>query len=137
QLFSKLLELTWHQHEPFGSTSIFAQRNGFELAKKNDVLVMLDGHGADEQLGGYDGFSAPLLFGYIKQRKFIKFFQKLKIIHKLHNYSYGYLLAQVSNMLLPGFIQDPAKKIIGRANGAPDWLDIKKLGAQRIDPNNA
>jgi asparagine synthase (glutamine-hydrolysing) len=45
--------MTWHQDEPFGSTSIFAQWSVFAEARRLGVKVMLDGQGADEQLAGY------------------------------------------------------------------------------------
>ena len=43
----------YHQEEPVGSASAFAQYKVFELAKRQDVTVLLDGQGADETLGGY------------------------------------------------------------------------------------
>ena len=43
----------YHQEEPFGSASAYAQYKVFELAAKNDVKVLLDGQGADEILAGY------------------------------------------------------------------------------------
>lgn len=43
----------YHQEEPVGSASAFAQYKVFELAKQQDVTVLLDGQGADETLGGY------------------------------------------------------------------------------------
>jgi asparagine synthase (glutamine-hydrolysing) len=42
-----------HQEEPFGSASAFAQYKVFELAKHNNIKVLLDGQGADETLAGY------------------------------------------------------------------------------------
>jgi asparagine synthase (glutamine-hydrolysing) len=45
--------ITWHQDEPFGSTSVYSQWRVFEEAKARRVKVMLDGQGADEQLAGY------------------------------------------------------------------------------------
>lgn len=45
--------ITWHQDEPYGSTSIFAQWSVFAEARRIGVKVMLDGQGADEQLAGY------------------------------------------------------------------------------------
>ena len=42
-----------HQEEPFGSASAFAQFKVFELAKHQQVTVLLDGQGADEILAGY------------------------------------------------------------------------------------
>lgn len=54
-VFQRASDITWHQDEPFGSTSIFAQWCVFEEAKRVGVKVMLDGQGADEQLAGYHG----------------------------------------------------------------------------------
>lgn len=46
-------KLCYHQEEPFGSASIYAQYKVFELAKQQHVKVLLDGQGADELLAGY------------------------------------------------------------------------------------
>lgn len=53
--------LVWHQEEPFGSTSIFAQWSVFELVARHGVKVVLDGQGADEMLGGYLGLFPTFL----------------------------------------------------------------------------
>ncbi len=53
ELFNTVKKITWHQDEPFGSSSIFAQWAVFEDAARHGVKVMLDGQGADEQLAGY------------------------------------------------------------------------------------
>lgn len=45
--------LMYHQEEPFQSASIYAQYAVYQLAKKKQVTVILDGQGADEILGGY------------------------------------------------------------------------------------
>jgi asparagine synthase (glutamine-hydrolysing) len=52
-LVADLRKLVWHQDEPFGSTSIYAQWSVFRLVHQNNVKVVLDGQGADEMLGGY------------------------------------------------------------------------------------
>ena len=52
-LLDDMEKLVYHQEEPFGSTSIFAQWKVMALAKKHGVTVLLDGQGADEYLGGY------------------------------------------------------------------------------------
>jgi asparagine synthase (glutamine-hydrolysing) len=46
-------KLCYHQEEPFGSASIYAQYCVFELARQNNIKVLLDGQGADEILAGY------------------------------------------------------------------------------------
>ena len=45
--------LCYYQEEPFQSSSIYAQFKVFELAKQQQVKVLLDGQGADETLAGY------------------------------------------------------------------------------------
>ncbi|MEZ5853053.1 MAG: asparagine synthase (glutamine-hydrolyzing) [Hyphomicrobiaceae bacterium] len=54
-VFARASDITWHQDEPFGSSSIFAQWCVFEEARKAGIKVMLDGQGADEPLAGYHG----------------------------------------------------------------------------------
>jgi len=62
--FEKDIEtIIYHQDEPFQSSSIFAQYKVMQLARKNNVTVLLDGQGADELLGGYEGF----YIDYLKQ----------------------------------------------------------------------
>ena len=46
-------KLCYHQEEPFGSASIYAQYKVYELAAQHGVKVLLDGQGADETLAGY------------------------------------------------------------------------------------
>jgi asparagine synthase (glutamine-hydrolysing) len=52
-LWQELETLTWHQDEPFLSTSIYAQWNVMRKAASRGIKVLLDGQGADELLGGY------------------------------------------------------------------------------------
>lgn len=54
-------KLCWHQEEPFGSASIYAQYTVMGLAKANNVTVLLDGQGADEILAGYHPYYAHYL----------------------------------------------------------------------------
>ncbi len=53
ELLTDFEKLCYHQEEPFASASIFAQYKVYQLAKTNNVTVLLDGQGADEVLGGY------------------------------------------------------------------------------------
>lgn len=52
-LIEDIEKIFYHQEEPFGSTSIFAQYEVMKLARKENVTVLLDGQGADEILAGY------------------------------------------------------------------------------------
>ena len=46
-------KLCYHQEEPLGSSSAYAQYKVYERAKDRSVKVLLDGQGADEILAGY------------------------------------------------------------------------------------
>ncbi|MDI7261499.1 MAG: asparagine synthase (glutamine-hydrolyzing) [Thermodesulfobacteriota bacterium] len=61
--FKEMPRLLWHQEEPFGSTSIYAQWNVMRLAKERGVTVLLDGQGGDELLAGYP----PSFYALFKQ----------------------------------------------------------------------
>jgi len=52
-LINDFEKLCYHQEEPFSSSSIYIQYKVFELAKQNNIKVLLDGQGADEILAGY------------------------------------------------------------------------------------
>jgi len=60
ELKHDLEHLVYLQDEPFGSLSIYAQYRVMALAGKH-VTVILDGQGADEELGGYLGYIVPYL----------------------------------------------------------------------------
>ncbi len=52
-LINDLDKIFYHHEQPFSSTSILAQWEVMKLAKQESTIVLLDGQGADEVLGGY------------------------------------------------------------------------------------
>ncbi len=70
ELASDLQNLIDTQGEPFGSTSIYAQYRVFKLAREQGVTVTLDGQGADEMLGGYNGFPGQRFRSLIEQGRY-------------------------------------------------------------------
>lgn len=56
RFMEELPEFIWHNELPVGNSSQVAQWCVFELAKRQGITVLLDGQGADEGLGGYDGY---------------------------------------------------------------------------------
>ncbi|MEI9807168.1 MAG: asparagine synthase (glutamine-hydrolyzing) [Bacteroidota bacterium] len=62
----------YFQEEPFGSASAYAQYKVFELAKKHDVKVLLDGQGADETLAGYHKYYKWYWQELFQQRKLVR-----------------------------------------------------------------
>jgi asparagine synthase (glutamine-hydrolysing) len=48
--------LYFHHEEPFTSSSVLAQYFIYKKAREKNVIVLLDGQGADEVFGGYHGY---------------------------------------------------------------------------------
>lgn len=74
QIIHEMDNLIWHQDEPFPTFSILAQWNVMKLAKENGVIVLLDGQGGDEFLGGYRKYYAFYLKECWQNLHFGKFF---------------------------------------------------------------
>ncbi|MCX6266809.1 MAG: asparagine synthase (glutamine-hydrolyzing) [Bacteroidetes bacterium] len=82
-LLSDLTLLMSTQVEPFPSTSPYAQFKVMELAKGN-VVVTLDGQGADEQLAGYHYFFGYYFKDLFTHGKFSKFLNEIVQYLKNH-----------------------------------------------------
>jgi len=133
QLFKEISEITWHQDEPFGSTSIYAQWQVFRSAAKNGVNVMLDGQGADEQLAGYHNFFSARLGGLFKSGHLLSLINEIFAMRRIHGYSIFVGLMFLANGLLPETIRDTLRRKIGKTNASPKWLNTEKL---RCTPKN-
>ena len=67
----EMLDLVWHQEEPFVSTGPYAQWCVMREAKRQ-VTVLLDGQGGDELLAGYVPYHFVYIRQLLKQRKIRK-----------------------------------------------------------------
>lgn len=54
--FADIERLLWYHDEPFYSMSTFASYEVMRLARRNDIVVLLNGQGADEVLAGYGNY---------------------------------------------------------------------------------
>jgi asparagine synthase (glutamine-hydrolysing) len=133
-LFASLDKITWHQDEPFGSSSIYAQWDIFELAARNGVKVMLDGQGADEQLAGYDNYYGVHLGSLFRSLKWGKLWQELEAARSIRAVPRSWLLKHVLNNLLPESLRQPLRRLGGYSATNPSWLDLERLDAQPRDP---
>lgn len=134
KLFDESTLITWHQDEPYGSTSIYAQWNVFRLAAENGVKVMLDGQGADEQLAGYHGYFAPRLAGLLRKGEWLTLWHEMQMTKSQHGYSMFLLMAYMANVLLPQGVKDVLRRVAGRTHSSPAWLNMLALGAEPVDP---
>lgn len=134
-LFDEFDALTWHQDEPFGSTSIFAQWCVFRLARENGVVVMLDGQGADEALGGYHGYFGPRLAGMLRRGRWLGCWREAATIRRLHGQTWRLQAKLLANEVLGARTADRLRRLAGRTVQAPDWLDLERLGAAPRSPH--
>lgn len=134
ELFSSLPQITWHQDEPFGSTSIYAQWSVFQAAKDQHVTVMLDGQGSDEQLAGYHTFFGPHLAALFKRMRWVKLLSEMNAMRRLHGYDYSRSIKYLAASTLPERIKDELKRRAGYEHSSPEWLDSRRLGAAEVNP---
>ena len=134
ELFPLLDRITWHQDEPFGSTSIYAQWHVFRLAAENRVKVMLDGQGADEQLAGYHGFFGARYSGLLRGLRWLVLLRDTRAAQALHGYPALLNFKYAVNGLLPEWLRQPLRRLAGRPVNNVPWLDMAALRAESVDP---
>jgi asparagine synthase (glutamine-hydrolysing) len=66
-----LEDLVRAQGEPFVSGTMYAQYCVFREARRSGIIVMLEGQGADELLGGYVGYPAARFRSYVDRLQLI------------------------------------------------------------------
>lgn len=132
EVFARAADITWHQDEPFGSTSIFAQWCVFEEAHRVGVKVMLDGQGADEQLGGYHHSFSFHLAGLIKQLRFAEALRTMQERQAWHGVPIAQQTKHALIPLLPAGLAGMLRNR-HRALTQHDWLRGELLQEQGAD----
>lgn len=129
-------DLCYRQEEPFGSASIYAQYRVMKLAKENNVVVMLDGQGADEVMAGYHGFYHEY-FKELKQTDpalFKKEYQTYKNLQSTNKFNQPFkndFLFYLKNNV-PGLLPVIKKSIHNSRSKLDPFLsdDFSKLGRE-------
>ena len=132
-VFGLASEVTWHQDEPFGSTSVLAQHLVFAEARRAGVTVMLDGQGADEQLAGYHGAYAFHLRHLLGRARFGEAFRTVTERRSVHGASLGGQLARLGATYLPPGLEAAARR--WRDGNGRSWLDGEALRGLPALPN--
>jgi asparagine synthase (glutamine-hydrolysing) len=134
ELFGTLDAITWHQDEPFGSTSIYAQWRVFELAGKARVKVLLDGQGADELLAGYHGFFAPHFAGLFASLRWGALWSEVRAAKRLHGIDLWAASKYLGSAVLPEPLRQPLRRLVGKPAAAPKWIDPRRIPFADRDP---
>jgi len=136
-LFEDLDRVTWHQDEPFGSTSIYAQWCVFRLAAGAGVKVMLDGQGADELLAGYHTYFGALFAKLLRAGRISALLGECAEAQRRHGRHWTWSLQQCANFMLPELLRQPLRLRAARTSARPPWLDIVRLDVEARDPHLA
>jgi asparagine synthase (glutamine-hydrolysing) len=90
--------------EPVPSPSPYSQYKVVELAKQNNVTVLLDGQGADELFAGYHVFFGFYIKGLLKKGKIVKALREIFGIFRGGKYHMGILT--IGFLFTPFFIRE-------------------------------
>ncbi len=99
-------KMMYHQEEPIGSFSVYAQWCVMQLAKQNNIRVLLDGQGADETMAGYQYYFS----NYFRE---LMLHNPIKMKHELASFEqlYGSAFRVTNKMQLQTKFPWAAKKI--------------------------
>lgn len=119
------------QGEPIGGTSVFAQYMISKEMQKCGFKVSLEGQGADEVFGGYEGYPGPRLRSNLDQFQLLKGIRFLKNWSKWPGRSMSLGLKLFLSEILPGPLYSIARKLSGISFGNEflnnDFLEKKSL----------
>jgi len=93
-LWEDIERLLYMQDEPFASLSIYAQYCVMRLAQE-EVKVVLDGQGADEQLGGYIAYLVPYIRTLLGHGEILAALREVVGILRIHRSFFWWALRQV------------------------------------------
>jgi asparagine synthase (glutamine-hydrolysing) len=82
-VFNLTEKIVWHMDEPYQSQSAFLGYHVFKEAKLNNVIVLLNGQGADEYLSGYTEFKQLRQKNLLKKGKFNKLYNENRSLKSL------------------------------------------------------
>lgn len=118
------------QHEPFGSTSIYAQHRIFDLISRTGIKVVLDGQGADELLGGYSIFIGARIASLVRRGQPARAWRLANAARRQPGHERSHL--QAGQFLIPQGLQSGFRALVGRGV-APRWLRRKWITFHEVD----
>lgn len=125
-LATDLEDLIATQGEPFGSTSIYAQYRVFRLAREHGITVTLDGQGADELMGGYNGYPGQRIQSLLDLRQYHQAWSFLNDWACWPGRSRVEGLKRVVGQYSHGVLHELLRKLNGM-DALPDWIQAGPL----------
>lgn len=124
KLLDVLPRLVWHQDEPFGGLSIFAQWCVMERVAAQKVVVLLDGQGGDELLAGYHPCFDYYWGGLARDSQWGLLWQEWRAYQQRYQTALPYLALRTLRPFAPASWQGAARRWQrGGALGIADEFD--------------
>jgi asparagine synthase (glutamine-hydrolysing) len=101
---NEISRITWYQDGPTGSTSALAQYSVFRKARQENIVVMLDGQGADEILAGYQYYKPVYISSLLRRGKIINYITELKSMGDFKT-SMKFALESIGLLIASRFVQ--------------------------------
>ena len=119
-------KLCWHQEQPFGSASVYAQYRVMQLAQLHNMKVLLDGQGADEILAGYPRYIHWYLQELLGKFKYgFAMQERIRLQQNGIPFSWGFpnYMAAIFPMVATAQLEEvERKKIIMHPHLHPDYI---------------
>jgi asparagine synthase (glutamine-hydrolysing) len=132
-LLENLDRLIWHQDSPLISGSTIAQWMIFREARKQGVIVMLDGQGADEILCGYRGFFGAFLAGLMRQGRVAAWWREAGAMRRESGFPMMRAMGYTAAYLRPELV-GWLGRFDHRAYSDREWLHESRRSAYGTDP---
>lgn len=126
ELAADLEDLIATQGEPFGSTSIYAQYRVFKLAKEHGITVTLEGQGADEVMGGYNGYPGQRIHSLLDRGDYRQAWAFLAKWSEWPGRSRSEGLKRIVGEYSEGRLHDLLRSLNGMGN-TPEWIRAEPL----------
>ncbi len=114
------------QGEPFGSSSITASYRVYELARQSGITVTLDGQGADELLGGYEGYPTAIFRSFLDRHDYVGLMRFQKSGREWPGRNMRKMVLHLGQAIVPEHVRALALGAAGY-DITPDWLDSEAL----------
>lgn len=134
ELLRDLDDMILSQGEPFGSTSIYAQYRVFKLARENNVIVTLDGQGADEMFAGYDGYPAQRLRSLIERGNLLEARRFLAAWSQWPNRASQAAALRTVAQFVPASVARAVERVRTVKNPLIDYAALRSHGVQSSFP---
>jgi len=128
-IFSLTETIIWHQDEPYDSQSAFLGYHVFEEARKNGVLVLLNGQGADEYLSCYSELKLLRQRELLMKGRLYDLFNELTSIGEVTS-----LIRSILFQLIPGSLRLNIATKTFRHRKLNEMIDHSLLISQRQHP---